>query len=127
MVRSTEIMPFKHYVTSPIFAEEWHVRPPAYDIYVNYPPKYPPDINVIKDPRMYPYAQYLTLTNLIPKDEYKVTLFCNGLGNALGYMNSEFTRDDVAFRDNISRIHKLKLARRFRNNCNDTFSPYQSF
>jgi hypothetical protein len=127
MVRSTEIEPFKHYVTSPIYAEEWHIRPPAYDIYINYPPKYPPNINNIKDPRLFPYAQYLTDTNLLPADEHKTVLFCNGQGNAIDYINSQFVRQNIAFREGITRIQKLKLARRFRNNCYDTFSPYNSF
>ncbi len=124
---------FLHTTVSPIFAEEWHVRPPAYDIYDNYP-DYCEDvpINKILDPRDFPYGQYLTRVNLLPSDERKVALYntCKYFykePSPIGYINSKFVIDDITFRDNMTRINKKLLARRFRHNCNDTFSPYNSF
>lgn len=121
--------PFEHLTVSPMYAEEWHVRPPAYDIYANYPAIVPPyeQVNKVDDPRDYPYGQYLTTTNLLPQDERKIDLFCNSKSSALGYINSTFVMNDIAYRENMTRILKKKLARRFRHECNDTFSPYYSF
>jgi hypothetical protein len=118
-----------HMATSPIFAEEWHVRPPVYDLYINQTPIIKPISipNKIEDPRDYPYGQYLTTTNLLPGEEKKVDLFCNKKSSALAYMNGQFTQQEVAFRENISRILKKKLHRRFRNDCYDLWSPYNSF
>lgn len=123
----TNLTPFKHTTVSPIFAEEWHIRPPAYDLYENRVPEREYIENKIDDPRNYPYAQYLTKTNLLPHDQKQVNLYCNGLGSARGYINSNFTQHDIAFRENMTRILKKKLQRRFRHECNDSFSPYRSF
>jgi hypothetical protein len=116
-----------HLAVSPIFAEEWHVRPPVYDLYVNrsLPPEKVP--NKIEDPRDFPYGQYLTITNLLPGEEKKIDLFCNKKSSALTYMNNEFTKQEVAFRENMTRILKKKLYRRFRHDCYDLWSPYNSF
>lgn len=118
-----------HMAISPIFAEEWHVRPPIYDFYSNRPSlrKIEEIPNKIDDPRDFPYGQYLTITNLLPGEEKKVDLFCNKKSSALAYINNQFTRQDVAFRENMTRILKKKLYRRFRHNCYDLWSPYNSF
>jgi len=126
-INPAELIPFKQTTVSPMYAEEWHVRPPSYDLYTNSPPPIDPNINKVEDPRDYPYGQYLTITNLIPRDEKVVNLLCNSKAKAIDYINSTFTAQDILFRDNISRIQKKKLARRFRQECNDTFSPYNSF
>ena|ERR1700694_3787318 len=120
---------FNHVAVSPIFAEEWHVRPPVYDFYINRPQKVASELipNKIEDPRDFPYGQYLTTTNLLPGEEKKVALFCNKKSSALAYINNQFTRREIAFRDDITRLLKKKLHRRFRHNCYDTWSPYQSF
>ena len=118
---------FDHLAVSPIFAEEWHVRPPVYDLYENRPIPNPETPNKIEDPRDYPYGQYLTITNLLPGEEKKVNLFCNKKSSALAYINNQFTRQDIAFRENMTRILKKKLHRRFRNDCYDLWSPYHSF
>lgn len=118
-----------HLATSPIFAEEWHVRPPVYDLYINRDRKREPYQipNKIEDPRDFPYGQYLTITNLLPGEEKKVDLFCNKKSSALSYINNDFTRQDIAFRENMTRILKKKLYRRFRHDCYDLWSPYNSF
>jgi len=117
---------FQQTIVSPTFAEEWHIPPPAYDLMTNVPDlsdtfEQPPM------PQSYPYGQYLTRTNLLPHDEYYVHLGCGGAKSAREFVNSTFLRHDLAFRDNMSRIYKKKLNRRFRHNCNDTFSPFQGF
>lgn len=129
MVVSTSLTDFVHMTSPPAYVDEWHVRPPAYDIYTNLPYEVykEPEVNKIEDPRDYPYGQYLTKTNLLPSDEAKVNLFFGSKSAALGYINSSFTKHDLIFRNNISTIFKQMLDRRFRHNYNDTFSPYHSF
>jgi hypothetical protein len=122
---STTMVPFRHLVVSPMFAEEWHVRPPVYDLFQSYPKQEPP-VNNVLDPRDWPYGQYLTTTNLLPREEKATRLFCNGLSNAIKYVVSDFTAHDIAKREQLSHIAKLKLARRYRQNCNDSFSPFLS-
>ena len=111
-------------VTPPIYAEEWHVRPPAYDIFDNYPEKQDPCFEDPMDPRDYPYAQYTTRTNLLPRDEKNTRLFCNGRAQSQEYIYSLITKNDIAFRENMTRILKKKLHQRYRHNCYDLFSPY---
>jgi len=110
---------------APLFSEEWQVYPPAYDIYVNTPP----DISFQEplNPQSYPYGQYLTRTNLLPSDEYATHMLNGGSKQARSYINSSFTRHTLAFRDNMTKLYKKKLARRFRQNTNDTFSPFSSY
>ncbi|HMP28140.1 MAG TPA: hypothetical protein PKD85_00985 [Saprospiraceae bacterium] len=111
---------------APLFSEEWQIYPPAYDIYVN-----DPDPNITfqepLNPQMYPYGQYLTRTNLLPSDEYGSHMLNGGPRQAREYANSAFLRHRLGFQENMSRLYKKKLARRFRSNCNDTFSPFQSY
>jgi hypothetical protein len=126
----TSFQPFETIVVSPIFAEEYHVRPPVYDLYINRPRQDAPykQINKIEDPRDFPYGQYLTTTNLLPGDEKKLSLYCNSKSKALGYVNSVFVMNDIAFRENMSRILLKKIKRRERHtNCNDSYSPYFSY
>ena len=116
---------FQQTTVAPTFAEEWQIPPPSYDIYTSIPAEttfYDPP-----DPRSYPYGQYLTKTNQLPSDEYNAHVSCGGLRDAREYINSSFTRHDLAFRDNMTRIFKKSLERAFRHNCNDTFSPYHSY
>jgi hypothetical protein len=118
---------FEQTTVAPLFSEEWQVYPPAYDLYENIPPDDVTFDAPIK-PQSYPYGQYLTTTNLLPSDEQHIRMLNGGLNNAKEYANSTYLRNDLAYRDNMMRIHKKKLERRFRNNgTNDSFSPYHSF
>lgn len=122
----TYASPDMHITTiAPIFSEEWQVYPPAYDILVNTPP----DVTFEEplQPQSYPYGQYLTRTNLLPSDEYGTHMLNGGTKQARSYINSRFLAHDLAFRDNMTKLYKKKLARRWRNNCNDTFSPFNSY
>ena len=112
---------------APLFAEEWQVYPPAYDIYDNYatPETFKEPIR----PQSYPYGQYLTRTNLLPSDEYATHMLNGGPKQARDYVNGAFLRHSLAHRDNMTRLYKKKLQRRFRHNMpqNDTFSPFHSY
>lgn len=119
---------FHQTVVPPLYAEEWQIPPPAYDIYDSATSN---DINYFPDilkPQSYPYGQYRTITNnLTPPDSYVVDQLCGGATPAREYANNYWTRNSLAFRDNMTRIYKKSLARRFRQNCSDTFSPYSSY
>lgn len=121
---------FQQTIVSPTYSEEWQVPPPAYDLYTQVP--HADNENTFETPlkpQSYPYGQYLTKTNLLPSDEYYTHLGCGGSARAREYQNSAFLRHRIAFQDNMSRIYKKKLERRFRSNGtgSDTFSPYYSF
>lgn len=119
---------FEQTVVPPLYAEEWQIPPPAYDIYDSAAPE---DIDYFPDiltPQNYPYGQYRTTTNnLLPVDSYVIDQTCGGPAPAREYANSYWTRNSLAFRDNMQRVFKKSLARRFRQNCADTFSPYSSY
>ena len=122
----TYASPDMHVTTvAPIFAEEWQIYPPAYDILVNTPPEI--SFEEPLNPQSYPYGQYLTRTNLLPSDEQGTRMLNGGSKQARSYANSAFLRHDLGFRDNMSKLYKKKLARRFRSNCQDTFSPFNSY
>lgn len=118
---------FHHTTVAPTFAEEHRVPPPAYDHYTNI--DYTP--NTFEEPmkpQAYPYGQYLTTTNMLPSDESRVHHTCSGGSrSARDYVNSVFTKHDLAFKENMTRLYKKKLNRRFRHNTQDTYSPYHSY
>jgi hypothetical protein len=119
---------FHETVVAPIFAEEVRIPPPAYEMesevdFTDIPFEEP------LRPQSYPYGQYLTRTNLLPSDEYLAHMNpTGGAKNAREFANSAFTKHTMAFRENMTRIHKKSLARRFRsNNLNDSWSPFNSY
>ena len=119
---------FMQTTVTPLFAEEWQIPPPVYDLQDNAEPV-DQTFDVPIDHENYPYGQYLTKTNLLPIDEeiiYK-TNPTQGSTDARAFENSTFTRHTLAFREDMSRIYKKSLERRFRQNLNDTFSPYSSY
>jgi len=114
-------------VPAPIFAEEHRLPPPSYDHFQN--------MDLIDDrfeepmrPQSYPYGQYLTTTNLLPKDEYAVRMNATGgARSAREYVNSTFTKHDLAFRENLMGGYHRQMNKRFRQNHQDTWSPYHSY
>jgi len=119
---------FQQTTVTPVYAEEWQIPPRAYDIYTNVTSDNNPNrFDTPMKRQSYPYGQYLTTTNLLPSDEYYTHLGCGGPNAARSYANSTFLRHDLAFRENMTRLYKKRLNRRFRNDGQDTFSPYNSF
>ena len=116
-------------VVPPMFAEEWQIIPPSYDLYTDVPPSANEGFTFQEPlrPQAYPYGQYLTSTNLLPSDEYAVRNLTGGVKDAREYVNSSFLRNDLAFRENMMRIRLKSLNRRFRMNCQDQWSPFQSY
>lgn len=109
---------------APLFSEEWQIPPPSYDLNVMEP--IPVTFDEPLTPQSYPYGQYLTRTNLLPSDEMH-THMLNGVREAREYANSSFLRNRLSFQDNMTKLYKKRLERRFRHNCNDSFSPYSSY
>lgn len=107
---------------SPLYAEEWQVNPPSVDYTISSAPDVP-EFKVPQNPQERPYGQYLTNTNFLPRDDEYVQAIGTKNG-AISFMNNAFLRNDLAFRDNMTRIQKLKLKSQFRHNSHDTFSPY---
>lgn len=110
---------------APLFAEEWQIYPPAYDLYVNTPPAVKFEEPLM--PQNYPYAQYLTRTNLLPSDEYATHMLNGGPRQAREYVNGSFLRHELAHRENMTRLYKKRIARRYRHNTGETFSPFHSY
>lgn len=124
----TYASPDLHVTTiSPLFSDEWMLYPQQEDLYVNTPPTG----RTFEEPMMpqaYPYSQYLSRTGLLPSDEYATHMLNGGPRQARDYANSAFLRHDLGFRENMTRLYKKKLARRFRNSgVGETFSPYSSY
>ena len=70
----------------------------------------------------------MTRTNLLPSDEYATHHNpTGGARSAREYINSTFTKHDLAFRENMMRTYHKKLNRRFRHNNNDTWSPFHGY
>ena len=110
---------------APLFSEEWQIPPPAYDIYENTPQW--ETFEVPKTPASYCYGEYLTRTNLLPSDEQAIRLLSGGPRQARAYINNAFLRNELAGRENQQALYKKRLARRFRQNCEDTFTPFSSY
>lgn len=120
---------FHQTVVAPLFAEEVRIPPPAYEMESSVDFTDIPFEDPIR-PQAYPYGQYLTRTNLLPSDEYLVHMNpTGGAKNAREFANSSFTKHTMAFRENMSRIYKKSLQKRFRHSQteNDTWSPFSSY
>jgi len=109
---------------APTYDEEWSIPPPSYDIENQCEEKCTPIDDI--EPQNYPYGQILSKTNMLPMDEHYLRTNTESLNVAKSYANDYATRNDVAFRDNMTKIFKKSLRHRFKNNCNDNFSPFHS-
>ena len=81
-------------------------------------------------PSNYPYGQVLTKTNLLPSDEYLTHMGSGSVIDAKNYANSAFLRHRLANQENMMRIYKKKLARRFKHSATtmyDTVSAFSSY
>jgi hypothetical protein len=115
---------------APIFSEEQTIIPPSYDLYENQPPTSEEGATFQEPliPQLYPYGAYMTKSNLLPSDEYATHMLNGGPKQAREYVNTAFIRHDMAHREEMTRLYKKSLAKRFRQNAVwDTFSPYSSY
>jgi hypothetical protein len=119
---------FHETVVSPTFSEEVRILPPAYDLYSDVELTDIPFEEPMR-PQSYPYGQYLSRTNLLPSDEYLTHMNpTGGAKTAREYANNAWTRHDMANRENLTRVFKKSLARRFRHSqLNDAYSPFHSY
>jgi len=123
----TRVTEDQHTVVAPTFVEEHRIPPPAYDIYTNVEFAEPAFEEPIR-PQAYPYGQYLTRTNLLPSDEYYLNMNpTGGARTAREFANDAFLRHRIGFQENLMRVYKKRLNRRFRHNSQDTFSPFHSY
>jgi len=121
---------FGQTIVAPLFAEEWSINPPAYDLYTNEAPQCYDEMSKLT-PAAYPHGQILSRTNVLPSDEYTIHQLDGGTIQARNYANSAFLRHDLARRENLTRLYKKKLNRRYRNSTcqatGDTTSPFHSY
>lgn len=118
---------------TPLYAEEWHLDPPAYELVTAVAddgrdftePVYGKKYGM--EPPLAPYRQYLTRTNLLPSDEAEVSLFSGGATGARTFANDAFLRHDLSHRENTMRMYKKINNRRYRSLGYDTISPFTSF
>lgn len=115
----------------PMFAEEWQIPPPAYDVYnmsdANDPYNelaYNSQADLIKRP--YPiYSQYLSDTTVLPQEEEE--LKNRPLRDAQFYMTDAITRDELTFRNDIIRPFVNRINREYKHGCFDQITPYSSW
>lgn len=108
---------FKTITVPPVFSEEWRSPPPCYDSH---------DVSAdltdlcdIEDDRPV-YAQYITPSNLLPYQQ--LGTFNQTLDYAKLYMNDEFTKDTLQFRNDMTRLFTNKVDRWYRGGCYDALS-----
>ena len=115
----------------PMFAEEWQIPPPAYDVYnmsdVENPYNqlaYNSQIDLNKQP--YPiYSQYISDTTVLPQEEEE--LKNRPLRDAQFYMTDAVTRDEITFRNDMIRPFVNRINREYNHGCFDQITPYSSW
>ena len=121
---------------APAFSESHRGVPPSYDLQVNVPFE-DPTVRYVQDPLLMgsrlsqPYGEYVTsLNNVLPADAANIRNLCSsGPVTAREYANSAFLRHRLGFQEDMTRIYKVKLSKRFRNNASvgNSFAPFYSF
>jgi len=107
----------------PLHAEEWQSPPPIYDEYTNAPASEGKCYEYIEDRPI--FGQYVSSNKLFP---YQGNEMANKpLNDAQLYMNDEFTRDTLQFRNDMTRTFVNKLDRWYRHGCYDQISPFNSY
>ncbi len=107
----------------PIHAEEWQVPPPIYDEYTNAPSPEGKCYEYIEDRPI--VGQYISSNRLFPYQAGELTN--KPLNEARLYMNDEFTRDSLQFRNDMTRGFVNRLDRVYKHGCYDQISPYNSY
>lgn len=106
----------------PLHAEEWQSPPPIYDEYTNIPSYTPCDY--FQDERPI-FGQYISSDRLLPHNTNETNN--RTLEDAQIYMNDEFTKDTMQFRNDMTRTYVNKLDRWYRQGCYDQISPWNSY
>jgi hypothetical protein len=115
----------------PLFAEEWQIPPPAYDV-INMQGVNNPYTEVACESQTtllqkpYPiFSQYITDTTIIPSEEEE---FKNrSLQDVKMYATDAYTRDQLQFRNDIIRPFVNRINREYRHGCFDQITPYSSW
>lgn len=111
----------------PTYADSWPNDTISYDIIDNVIENQNVPMTVDRlDFDQRPYGQYITRTNLMPRDELAVQSFMGSSNRARDYINSTFAERDVRAREDSMKFIKLKMNSRFKHNCYSEVSPYTS-
>lgn len=108
---------------TPLNAEEWQIPPPVYD-----EPSIQVEENPIKIQEQYPYpiyGQYISQSSMIPYQEEATTN--RSLQDVKPFMTQEFMRNELQYRNDMTRPFINKINREFRGGCYDSVSPYNSW
>lgn len=115
----------------PLFAEEWQIPPPAYDIYNMSDMENPwtelaCESQQCLNQQPYPiYGQYISDTTVLPSQEEEIKN--RPLKDAQQYMTDAFTQDQLDYRNSMTRLFVNKINREYRSGCFDQISPYTSW
>lgn len=111
----------------PTYADSWPNDTTSYDIIDNVieTRNVPMTVDQLDFDKR-PYGQYITRTNLMPRDELAVQSFMGSSNRARDYINSTFSERDIRAREDSMKFIKLKMNSRFKHNCYNDVSPYSS-
>lgn len=108
---------------SPLFAESIQSPAPIYDEYTNAPPAEGECGEIIEDRPI--FGQYISSTRLFPYQSAELNN--RPLNDSLLYMNNEWSRDQLQFRNDMTRTFINKMDRLYKHNCGDSISPTNSY
>jgi hypothetical protein len=107
----------------PLYAEEWQVPPPIYDVYNNTVRDGDfESVEVLEEAPM--IGEYITNPSVLPHSAQSIEKMT--LSDAKLYMNNEFDVDQIQYREDMTRIYKNSVDRWYKSGCNDAYSPYNS-
>lgn len=115
----------------PLFAEEWQIPPPAYDTY-SWEGVISPSSeracesqSQLKD-YSYPIVnEYITDSTLLPFEEE--TIKNRPLKDVGMYMSDAYSRDQMDFRNDMTKIYNNKINREYKHGCNQNITPFNSW
>lgn len=101
--------------------QEWSVPPPTYANYELLETSQEPmgSYNIM--------GNYMTRSSLLPSDEQAISDNGMTLQQSKVYMQDQRTKDEIAYRNDMSRIFKNRLKREYRHGCSDDLSPRVSY
>lgn len=115
----------------PLFAEELQLPPPSYDEYTWTGVSSPQSDASCESQEClteYPYpifGQYITDTTMLPVEEEETKN--RPLKDVQIYMTDSFTRDQMDYRNDMTRLYVNKINREYKHGCYDQITPYSSW
>lgn len=108
---------------SPIYSEEIQSPSPIYDTYDNASGPEGECGEIVEDRPI--FGQYISSNRLFPYQQGELNN--RPLNDSLLYMNNEWSRDQLQFRNDMTRTFINKLDRAYKLGCADSISPTNSY